>query len=1252
MKQRCLYVVLFLLAWAITAQAQPIDTLSGNISANLTLFRTTKYVLSGFVYVDSGITLTIEPGTIIYGEKATKGSLIIQRGGKIIADGTSTQPIIFTSESAPGLRAPGDWGGIIICGRATINVPGGVATIEGGVGSFYGGPDDNDDSGILRYVRIEFPGIAFLPNNEINGLTMGGVGRNTVIEHVQVSYSGDDSFEWFGGTVNAKYLVAYKGLDDDFDTDFGFRGKIQFAFSLRDPNIADISGSNGFESDNDGTGTTNAPRTSPFFSNATLVGPQPDTSAPFNALYRRGMHLRRSTQTSAYNSVVIGWPVGMLLDGANVAADATGDVLQIRNSIWGGLRVLSNNGLLDNDGSFDATTWYDTPAYGNRKYIQPDSVGLIDPFNATAPDPRPGTGTPAASGADFTNPRLTDPFFTPTTYVGAFDPSLPREQQWDAGWTEYNPQKYYVPSPIIVLSGHITSNTTLTNDKRYLLSGFVYVDSGVTITIERGTVIYGEKITKGTLIIDRGGKIIADGTASAPIIFTSEQPIGLRAPGDWGGIIICGRATINVPGGVATIEGGVGSFYGGPDDNDDSGILRYVRIEFPGIAFLPNNEINGLTMGGVGRNTVIEHVQVSYSGDDSFEWFGGTVNAKYLVAYKGLDDDFDTDFGFRGKIQFAFSLRDPNIADISGSNGFESDNDGTGTTNAPRTSPFFSNATLVGPQPDTSAPFNALYRRGMHLRRSTQTSAYNSVVIGWPVGMLLDGANVAADATGDVLQIRNSIWGGLRVLSNNGLLDNDGSFDATTWYDTPAYGNRKYIQPDSVGLIDPFNATAPDPRPGTGTPAASGADFTNPRLTDPFFTPTTYVGAFDPSLPREQQWDANWTNYNPQYAVNVSRAFNISTADGWNIISVPVENLPDYSFTTIIPTATSNAFEYNSGYLNAASATPGKGYWMKFSGSSKQTIDGGNDLLYVTVPVNPKWNIIGSVAQPVDVSTIVITPSGNLSSSYFGYDPVNGYSAVTTLEPGQGFWVKMNSAGSVAISAGVFGKSTSATEIIAGLNEVTIRDRNNRSQKLYFGQDVQSEALSLFEMPPSPPAGSFDARFTTQRMVEQISHGQEITITSAAFPVTISWKNNGGNSGTRYALTYMTKDGKKHEEQFSGYAGSVRVIDPSAYEFAIELVNEMTVPERFALGQNYPNPFNPTTRIAIDVPKDALVEISIYNVLGQKVTTLLNNITAAGIHTIEWNGTNSQGNVVPSGTYFVRMSSDSFNAVRKMMLMK
>ncbi|MFM7380564.1 MAG: hypothetical protein ACKO2X_05580, partial [Bacteroidota bacterium] len=281
---------------------------------------------------------------------------------------------------------------------------------------------------------------------------------------------------------------------------------------------------------------------------------------------------------------------------------------------------------------------------------------------------------------------------------------------------------------VIQVTADITTNTTWTRNNIYVLNGYRYIKDGATLTIEPGTIIKGDKASKATLIVSKTGKIFANGTATEPIVFTSNQPAGQRTYGDWGGIVMLGNATINVAGGSALIEGGLlgaDATYGGTNDDDSSGVLRYVRIEFPGVAYQPNNEINGLTMGGVGRKTVIENVQVSYSGDDSYEWFGGTVNGRNLVAIRGWDDDFDVDFGFRGKVQFALSIRDGAIADQSQSNGFESDNDASGSSNTPFTQPYFSNVTIIGPRENAATP-NALYRRGMHLRRNSRTSIYNS----------------------------------------------------------------------------------------------------------------------------------------------------------------------------------------------------------------------------------------------------------------------------------------------------------------------------------------------------------------------------------------------------------------------------------------------------------------------------------------------------------------------------------------------
>ncbi|HML86249.1 MAG TPA: hypothetical protein PKE52_13925, partial [Bacteroidales bacterium] len=231
-----------------------------------------------------------------------------------------------------------------------------------------------------------------------------------------------------------------------------------------------------------------------------------------------------------------------------------------------------------------------------------------------------------------------------------------------------DPEPTPTTSKVVTVQGDLTGAINWTADKQYLLSGFVYVTDGATLTIAPGTIIKGDKASMGTLIVERGGKIIAEGTQSNPIIFTSNGPQGFRNRGDWGGIVICGKAPVN--NGDPQIEGGPRSHYGGDVATDNSGILKYVRIEFAGYPFQPDKEINGLTMAGVGSGTTIDYVQVSFSNDDAYEWFGGTVNAKHIIAQSALDDDFDSDNGWNGMVQFALSMRDRTVADVSGSNGF------------------------------------------------------------------------------------------------------------------------------------------------------------------------------------------------------------------------------------------------------------------------------------------------------------------------------------------------------------------------------------------------------------------------------------------------------------------------------------------------------------------------------------------------------------------------------------------------------
>ena len=320
------------------------------------------YLLKGWVYIADGAELTIEPGTIIKGDKQTKAALIAERGGKLIAKGTATEPIVFTSEEAAGSRKPGDWGGIILCGKAKNNQT--EQQIEGGPRTKHGGADDADNSGALSYVRIEFAGYPFQKDKEINGLTFGSVGSGTQIPTTfRYLIPNDDSFEWFGGTVNCKYLVAYKGWDDDFDTDNGFSGKVQYGLSLRDSKIADTSQSNGFESDNCADGATVDPRTKATFSNITFVGPKVlddkfqnttdyITAGAYNpnngsalGKFQSAMQIRRSSNLNCINSVALGWPIGLIVDGekGETVKDAKEGKFKLQNVYFAGMDAVGTD---------------------------------------------------------------------------------------------------------------------------------------------------------------------------------------------------------------------------------------------------------------------------------------------------------------------------------------------------------------------------------------------------------------------------------------------------------------------------------------------------------------------------------------------------------------------------------------------------------------------------------------------------------------------------------------------------------------------------------------------------------------------------------------------------------------------------------------------------------------------------------------------------------------------------------------------
>jgi hypothetical protein len=392
--------------------------------------------------------------------------------------------------------------------------------------------------------------------------------------------------------------------------------------------------------------------------------------------------------------------------------------------------------------------------------------------------------------------------------------------------------------PRLDIAGDITANFILTCEKDYLLKGVVFVKPGVTLTIQKGTTILGHnsKTEPSVLVVQPGAKIIAVGTADDPIVFTSTLPSDLRKPGDWGGVILLGNAPINIhddDGGIVRgkIEGiTAGGEYGGSDENDSSGVMKYVRIEYGGVAIAPNNEVNGLTFGGVGRGTIIDYIEVRQSADDCFEFFGGTVNAKHLICQYNGDDGFDWDNGYHGKLQFLVLQQDPRVADET--NGFEGDNNPAATEDAPLSEPTIYNATLCGKNVEVDKQ-----QYGMLLRRATRGHIFNTIATGFEAGVDVRDRGTAVD-------LKSSIFFGNLVKdlayeedgsNTDTQKDDDLGFNEVTWFNDPA--NMNAVADPGLSCFDPVSPRF-QPAVALLTNAATPPD-------DGFFDHSaSFIGAF------------------------------------------------------------------------------------------------------------------------------------------------------------------------------------------------------------------------------------------------------------------------------------------------------------------------------------------------------------------------------------------------------------------------
>lgn len=371
-----------------------------------------------------------------------------------------------------------------------------------------------------------------------------------------------------------------------------------------------------------------------------------------------------------------------------------------------------------------------------------------------------------------------------------YDPSADKDCCCEFASLEVLPTQTIAGEIYHVLTGTIGSDLSLQADRKYLLSGGVFVASGASLNIAAGTQLFAaDDGTTPFLSIQRGGRINAVGTASAPIVFSSIKTVtGTPDRGDWGGIIVNGNARINICGTSdcsAEGEGGTGT-YGGTNDLDNSGVMKYVRVEYAGKILGTDNELNGFSFNGVGSATVLEHLQAYKGSDDGFEFFGGTVNLKWAVSTGNSDDSFDWTHGWRGMGQFWVVQQDP----ISCDNGIEADNWETNYTATPFSEPMLANYTLIGAD-------DGSVNHGIRLRHGTKGKLYNGIVTGFSQGLRVGSECNAYVADGSLTVRNSSIFNNATAFNNAEAMASDPSNSI----DPIALSG--YVGSDANGALDP-----------------------------------------------------------------------------------------------------------------------------------------------------------------------------------------------------------------------------------------------------------------------------------------------------------------------------------------------------------------------------------------------------------------------------------------------------------------
>ena len=852
--------------------------LPATISADMTLSSGVRYLMSDRVTVGNGngqletyadgsladgsdvqsVTLTIEAGVEVLGKSGTFANLLITRGSKILAAGTADAPIIFSSDDE-GYDGSGEWGGLIIHGYAPHNecAEGGTyCDIDSeGESGFAGGYDPEDSSGLLRYVVVAEGGYEFSTGNEINGISLVGVGRGTEMDYIQVHGNSDDGIEFYGGTVNLKHGVFTNNNDDSVDWDEGYQGNLQYV-------IVKQGSSKGEAFEMDTEGSSEGFLSKPTLANVTVVAEKIADRADYSLNFKkRSAGFFHNTLVTVSPDSETALTTCVNVDGAGSQA-LVGEALVLNNWIQDCASGAGDRGTLANVPGLDNGTIYAVAAQLDGNFASQASAAVLSEsvdwsaINSAYPE--------SVADADY---------LEATDFIGAVNPD--GSDVWWANWTIEgsvgNPTLPQASCPVgtdeldvglCLLPPTVSSDLTLTAGVDYLMEGRVTVGNGngqletngdgtladgssvrnITLTIEPGVQVMGKTGTFANLVITRGSKLMAMGTKSAPIVFSSDDA-GLDGSGEWGGLIMHGYAPHNEcgeGGSYCDIDSeGESGFAGGYDPDDNSGVLRYVVVAEGGYEFSTGNEINGISLVAVGRGTEMDYIQVHGNSDDGIEFYGGNVNVKHGVFTSNNDDSVDWDEGYQGNMQYI-------IVKQSASKGEAFEMDTEGSSSGFLSKPTLANVTIINDKVADRATYSLNFKKrsGGFFHNTVVTVAASSETA---VDMCInvDGSGSVALA-GTALVINNWIQDCAQGEGLHGQLSSSNvSFDTTTVIETNAALDAFLSSqaPEASGLV-PLDWSVIN-----GAYPESNADTS-------YLDATDYIGAVNPN--GSDPWWAGW----------------------------------------------------------------------------------------------------------------------------------------------------------------------------------------------------------------------------------------------------------------------------------------------------------------------------------------------------------------------------------------------------------